>query len=556
MERLVSSEFYNLLKLVSDQEMDENNVFAIFKEYLPAYLSGHNVLLLNASIYEPIRRSPEMKVTDIKLYNEANGQETNNKVYDYAMGNGGRVSVTVGLPKDAEWTPELQEDWYVLSRTIYLLAGRAKTMASLSNLMFYDQLTGIFNETGLTRFMGMTIERGRFSSYCSNFLNIKNMKLMINRYGEAVAEHIMRSLARKVAGFAKDRGNGVAARLGGDNFIIFIEKDKEEEFLRFVDDIDIDYESGGNTISISIGVRVGYYNIKDGDGINEAMRHADVASKYARNNVGSNYVEYETSMKTHLLELRQLEQSVPDAIKNREFVVYYQPKVDISKQLDFKLNGAEALVRWNKNGTMVPPGEFVPLLEKSGLISLIDYYVFEQVCIDINDWISRGITPVKVSSNFSRRHLQDKDFASKVESIIKKHNVDTKYLEIEITESYEDEDMQALMKFEKSMHALGVSLAVDDFGNGFSSIKMIKNIVADTIKLDKSIIDGIGQNGAEDIIVSHIIMMINKLGKKVVAEGVETDIQADFLRDNGCNNIQGFLFAKPCSKDDYESYMI
>lgn len=225
--------------------------------------------------------------------------------------------------------------------------------------------------------------------------------------------------------------------------------------------------------------------------------------------------------------------------------MYYQPKVDISNTSDIKVNGAEALVRWKKDGEMVSPGEFIPVLEKNGLITLVDFYVLEQVCMDINRWIEQGIQPIKVSSNFSRRHLQDGDFADKVEEIIKKYNVDPKYIEIEITESYDDEDMQALSKFEKRMHELGIDLSVDDFGSGFSSLKMIKNIVADTIKLGKSIIDGIGNDGSEEIIVSHIIMMILHLGKNVIAEGVETEQQAAFLRKNGCNNIQGFLYGRP-----------
>ncbi len=555
MQRLVSTDFYKMLSQISDQEMNPETIFKIFREAMPGVAASRGIVLLRATMYEPIKRSREMSVTEVSLFDISEGKETNNIELEYSMANGGRVVVVSGVASDEIWTAERKEDCYVLSKAIYLLVGRAKTMGSLYNLMFYDQLTGISNETGLTRFMGTTMASGKFTTYCSNFLNIKNMKLINSRYGDAAGDAVMNGFAKAIDHFAKEKGNGIAARLGGDNFLVFIEKVTEEEFLKFASNIVVPYTKNGETVEIKVGARIGYYYIKVGDGINECMRNADVAAKLSRNASDADHIEFEESMKTHMLKMRQLEQNVPEAIKNKEFVVYYQPKVDISSEGEYKLTGAEALVRWVRDGEMIPPGEFVPILERNGLISLIDYYVFEQVCMDINDWIARGMTPVKVSSNFSRRHLQDKDFASKIEAIIRKHGVDTRFLEIEITESYEDEDMQALKNFEKSMHAIGVNLTVDDFGNGFSSIKMIKNIVADTIKLDKSIIDGIGNNGADDIIVSHIIKMLNKLGKKIIAEGVETEKQANFLRNNGCNYIQGYLFAKPSAKEVFESYM-
>lgn len=556
MQRLVSSDFYNILSKISDQKFDPDHIFSVFRAEIPKIAANNGIVLMRASLYEPVKRSSEFNVTEIEIYDVSNGEETNNLELQYPTGNGGRVVVTAGISKDAIWTKELKEDNYVISRIIYLLVGRAKTMASLQNLMFFDQMTGISNDTGLGRFMGITMAHGNFLNYSTNFLNIKNMKLMNSRYGEAAGDAILIGYAKAVSLFAQGKANGIAARLGGDNFLVFIEKQYQDEFIEYVNNIVIPYSSSeGETINIKVDSRIGYYPICPGDGISEAMRNADIASKCARTSSASDCVKYEEYMKTRELKLRQLEQSIPDAIKNREFIIHYQPKVDISNEGKFKLNGAEALVRWEQNGGLIPPGEFIPALEKSGLVTMVDYYVLEQVCMDINDWISRGIEPVKISSNFSRRHLQDKNFADRVADIIKKYDVDPKYLEIEITESYDDEDMQALIKFETKMHELGVSLAVDDFGCGFSSIMMIKNIVADTIKLDKSIIDGIGEDGADDIIISHIIKMINCLGKHVIAEGVETHKQAKFLRENGCNNIQGYLFAKPGPKAEFERFM-
>ncbi len=555
MERLVSSDFYNILSQVSDQDLNGEHIYDVFRRELPKIAEHYGFVLMRACLYEPIKRSRDMNVQEIELYNVTDGKECNILELEYPTSNGGRVVVTSGISNDSFWTEELKEDNYVLSRLIFLLVGRAKTMNALLDLTFFDQMTGIANETGLNRFMGKTMAQGRFAQYASNFLNIKNMKLLNSRYGEDAGNAVMFGFANAINEFAEKQCNGIAARLGGDNFLAFVEASKEEEFIQFVNQIVIPYKTGsGRTIDIHVEARIGYYYIKVGDGINEAMRNADVAIKQARKN-SMDIVKFEETMKIQMLRIKQLEQNVPNAIANKEFVVFYQPKVDISDENHYVLNGAEALVRWMNDGEMISPAEFVPVLERSGLISLIDYYVLEQICEDINDWIARGLKPVKVSSNFSRRHLQDSEFAERVMAIINKHHVDPKYIEIEITESYDNEDMQALMRFEQKMHEFGVELAVDDFGSGFSSLKMIKNIVADTIKLDKSIIDGIGSNGPDDIIISHIIKMIECLGKNVIAEGVETREQAHFLRENGCSNIQGFLFSKPVAKDSFEKFM-
>jgi len=151
--------------------------------------------------------------------------------------------------------------------------------------------------------------------------------------------------------------------------------------------------------------------------------------------------------------------------------------------------------------------------------------------------------------------LKDKYFADKVEAIFNKYEIDPSYLEIEITESYDVDDLEALTRFEQRMHKLGINMSVDDFGSGFSSLKVIKNIVADVIKLDKSLIDGVGTDPDDDIIVSHLIQMIQSLGKEIIAEGVEQKCQADFLRANNCNCIQGYMYARPMPVVQFEAYL-
>ena len=555
MNKLISDELYNILSQISDQDFDSKHIIEVFRNELPKFAPQYGFVRLKSCVFEPIKRSSEMQVTETMIYDASNGADVNEIGVEFPIGNGGRVIVSTAIAKDAVWTEELKKVNYVLNRLVYLLLGRANSMQMLAQMRMYDQLTGIPNENTLTQFMGQTIGQGRFHHYYTNFLNIKNMKLINNRYGKPAGDAVMYGFAHAINDFAQQTGNGIAARLGGDNYLAFIEDSKENAFLEFLQKIVVDYKKeDGQVIPIKVDSRLGYYQIQPRDGIQDAMHNSDFAAKLSKNEEQPDVLQFEETMKFQMLKMRQLEQSIPDAIKNREFVVYYQPKADISDAEQFRFYGAEALVRWAKDGQIVAPGEFIPVLEKSGLVTELDFYVLEQVCVDIKDWLTRGMEPVKISSNFSRRHLQNPEFANQVEEIIKKHGVDSKYIEIEITESYDDEDLQALTRFEQRMHTLGVDLSVDDFGSGFSSLKMIKKIVADTIKLDKSIVDDIGDGGADDIIISHIIHMINCLGKNLIAEGVETKEQADFLRENGCHHIQGFLFARPCPKEEFETY--
>ena len=188
------------------------------------------------------------------------------------------------------------------------------------------------------------------------------------------------------------------------------------------------------------------------------------------------------------------------------------------------------------------------------LVSDEFYHIME--CISDKDYDADHVltTMKQFIPAFAERYGTNyMEFANKVEAVFRKYQVDPSYFEIEITESYDSEDMEALVQFEKRMHEIGVKLSVDDFGSGFSSLKMVKNIVSDTIKLDKSIIDGVGSDDKNnEIIVSHIIKMIRCLGKEVLAEGVETKEQAAFLRDNGCDLIQGYLYGKPIPREEFE----
>ena len=194
------------------------------------------------------------------------------------------------------------------------------------------------------------------------------------------------------------------------------------------------------------------------------------------------------------------------------------------------------------------------MLEEEGYITELDFYVFEQVCRDIRNWLERGIRPVRISSNFSKLHLRDQAFAAKVLEIVRRYQIDSRYLEIELTESSGYEDFKALVAFVDEMGRHGIYTSIDDFGTGYSSLSLLKNLNVNVVKLDKSFIEDIeNADEAHEKMVENVVRMINDLHREVICEGVENRIQADFLRTVNCQQVQGYLYDRPLPHEVFES---
>lgn len=557
MSQLVNQDYQEFLQKIPNNEYDLETIKKIFRENVPKLAKKCKLCFLRVELLSPNNQHEDGSTSeDVVLLDSGNIEEENMKEIVFDLGNGGTARFTAKLEDGTEWTEQIEDDFYVIARTIYIIYGRARAMQFLHNLTFHDSMTGVANEAALYQFMKNAMEKGIFDSYCVNFVNIKNMKLFNERYGHPFGDQMIIQYARKIEHFLGEKG--CIARLGGDNFLVIIDREQEDAFLDYMLDIHVDLKLPNSmSISVKMESRVGYYYVRNGNDISIAMANSSIALSQARRDSASDVIRFEDNMKLEMLQTKQLTENVPNALQNEEFVVYYQPKALMEGKSEYTLHGAEALVRWRKNGVMIPPMDFIPLLEENGMITEVDFYVFEHVCLDIKTWEAVGIQPVRISSNFSRRHLRDEHFADKIETIIRKYDINPAYLEIEITESYNIEDMEALNRFESRMFELGIKLSVDDFGSGYSSIKMLKNISAGIIKIDKSIIDGIGSGNQDDeTIVAHMIHMIRALGKEVIAEGVEYPSQAEFLQKNDCNMIQGYLFGKPMPKDEFEKELM
>jgi EAL domain-containing protein (putative c-di-GMP-specific phosphodiesterase class I) len=251
---------------------------------------------------------------------------------------------------------------------------------------------------------------------------------------------------------------------------------------------------------------------------------------------------------------RKIVTRFPDALRNGELEAFYQPKVS---RENYRLCGCEALARWRADGVVHMPTEFIPALEEAGLMIQLDFHILEQVCRDIRSWLDEGITPVRVSVNYSKRDLMEEDLAERTLEVIRRWGIDPCYLEIEFTETTGYVDAGLLSTFVQQMRSSGVTVSMDDFGTGYSSVNLFKSLDFDVVKLDRSFIHNIDRHIIRDeVILENIIQMLHELNCEIVAEGVETERQMGFLRNTACQVIQGFYFDQPMPRQEFVTRLV
>lgn len=298
----------------------------------------------------------------------------------------------------------------------------------------------------------------------------------------------------------------------------------------------------------------GVYEISDrGMLISSMMDKASVAKETVKGNFSLGIAVYDDSMLECQLEDAELVANMINGLNNGEFVDFYQAKYRTDSET---VAGAEALVRWKKpNGEIIPPGRFIALFEKNGFIRKLDFYMLERVCLMLKERMEKNEELVPISVNFSRVHIYDSGFPETVREIVKKSGVPEKYIEIELTESAFFNETDALNDAVNRLHKYGFSVAIDDFGSGYSSLNMLKDVSVDVLKIDMRFLEGFESGGKVGTVVTSVVRMAKWLGIPVVAEGVETKEQVEFLRSLGCDMVQGYFFARPIARGDFEKLL-
>ena len=277
---------------------------------------------------------------------------------------------------------------------------------------------------------------------------------------------------------------------------------------------------------------------------------ANLAAKHCKGNYIRNYAFYTRQMSQEIEKEQRIVNSMKSALENHEFVVYYQPKYGLS---DNQIAGAEALVRWkHPERGMISPGEFIPVFERNGFITKLDYYVWEQTCIQLRRWLDEGKQPLPISVNLSRISLYNKEVVEVICDLVDKYQIPRSLFQVELTESAYNTNPKAVQEMMQRLREEGFYILMDDFGSGYSSLNVLKDIVVDVLKMDMKFFSGDDKEGRGENIMAAVIRMAKWLNMPVVAEGVERIEQVEFLRSIGCEYVQGYYFAKPMPVEEYE----
>jgi len=415
-------------------------------------------------------------------------------------------------------------------------------MLHLSDMTFHDSLTGLLNRHALD--VKLNPHEGR--TYYVAMSDVNLFKTFNDTYGHQVGDQVLKETAQSLHRHFRKTD---CYRYGGDEFLIISENIGREAFMKRIYDWKKDVgriripgvEQG---ITISYGMMFGPAN--DKAELFELIRQAD-----------NELYKIKKGDPDVMNDAEEIVQDVYEAMIKKQIVPYFQPKVDIRTN---KIIGAEALVRWKRGSSLVPPGSFIPILEVTGEICELDMFVFEQVCIQMQDWAERGIPLPTVSSNFSMKHLAHSDFTDEIIEIANKYEVPHEHLEIEMTETVNPEEEDRLRKVIQTLRGAGFRTALDDFGSGYSSLALVKNVPMDTVKLDKSLLTSaeaeVGTSDRGRALITHIVGLVKDMQMMCLCEGVETVKEKEFLRSVGCNYVQGYLYDKPLEATEFESRLL
>ncbi len=445
------------------------------------------------------------------------------------------------------WSFEEEKEVRFLAHVLYIIGGRARMISHVKQMANTDTMTGVANTNGIMRFGKMLAARGTLDQYVGVFQNLKNFKYINGRVGSRNGDSILEHYCREIQVFLQS--DELMGRLGGDNFMVMVKKERAEEYLNHISRIKVPLLEAEGMVEVPIESRVGIYSVQLGDAMGEIIRRSSIALKQAREGSQLDYVWFESEMLKKDIMKKKISSMFSDALEKKEFIVYYQPKVHLKTK---QLYGGEALVRWFQEGQIIPPMDFIPVLEEEGTICKLDFYVLEEVCSQLQKWQKEGIELVRISSNFSKLHLQNENLAEEIYEVIKKYEIDTKYIEIELTELSGYHDSHVLKNFLDKMKQYGISVSLDDFGTGYSSLNMLKDLEFDILKMDKSFLDALQENSRTgEILVKNIVNIGNDLGIEVIAEGVETQEQAEMLDELNCQMAQGYLYDRPLPKEEF-----
>jgi diguanylate cyclase (GGDEF)-like protein/PAS domain S-box-containing protein len=397
----------------------------------------------------------------------------------------------------------------------------------------------------------IALARRQSRSIAVIFLDLDRFKYINDSMGHSTGDKLLQSVSKRL--LASVRCSDTVSRQGGDEFVILLSEiaypeDAAISAAKILLSLSVPQSIGGNEIEISGSIGISIYP-GDGEDAETLIKFADMAMYHAKENGRNNFQFFKREMNLKALERHSIEGSLRHALERNEFLLHYQPKVNLET---LEITGVEALIRWQQpDRGLVPPSQFVSVAEDCGLILSIGHWVLREACRQAREWQDKGLPFKRISVNVSAAEFREKNFVEGVQATLTETGLEACYLDLELTERVLMHHVESTAVVLRQLKSIGIHLAIDDFGTGYSSLSYLRQFPIDVLKIDKSFVQQISGDSNDSAIVSAIIDMGKNLKQRVIAEGVETEEQLSFLRSRHCAEGQGYLFSPPLGAGDF-----
>ncbi|HEY3500836.1 MAG TPA: EAL domain-containing protein [Polyangiaceae bacterium] len=527
------------------------------------------------------RFSPDVVLLDVTMP-EMNGYETCVALRERPGGADQLILMTTGLddPESIEHAYDAGATDFIAKpinfqilrhRMRYLVRARKDRQLAeerVQRMAFYDELTGLPNRAFLKRHLPYVIEQARRGERAGAVLSLDldGFKRVNDTLGHAAGDRLLREVGGRLesclrGGDCVTRGelteNDAIARFGGDEFVVVLSdlesmEDAAQVSHRIIETLSRPVALGGQDFHVNCSIGIAPFPSGEDDP-EVLLRNADAAMYDAKRNGGSRFQFYCSDMSRRTREALELENRLRRALEREEFELHYQPKIESKTG---RVVGVEALLRWRSpERGLVPPMDFIPLAEKTGLIIPIGAWVLRRACRELKSWEGQGLPAISMAVNISTRQFRDRDVSQLVRAALAETGVVPKSLELEITEGSLMEDTRYAASVLNELRQIGVRVAIDDFGTGYSSLGYLRVLPVDMLKIDRSFVRDVTENQDSAAIAAAILAMSHSLRLEAVAEGVETRAQLDFLVQHGCPLVQGFLYSRPLPGPEFVAWL-
>lgn len=504
---------------------------------------------ISSAVFDSTCDSATIKSAPHIYYDDGNADSTRVLKFTETNVRAGKATYIFMQSKSGQdWSDEEVQQIEAIEKLIYTFCDRSYASTIAKDLSMFDNDLMVYPLTFFLATVKNLIRQGRIGEFGGVYFNIKHFSSINDRFGRDCATNIMKLFIHGI--LEKILYEECICRVGGDNFVVLFKKDNLNIIKNYLSGMPITFNDGE---TVTVTTTAGYYMIPEAtESATDVMDRISTAYQLAKSVYKRPFLFYDDEIMQHQTHVKEIEMMFPSAIENEEFKVFYQPKTQLN---NYQLAGAEALCRWFRNGKVISPGEFIPVLEGSKAICTLDFYMLDHVCRDIRRWLDEGREAVKVSVNLSRLHLGDEDLLESILRIIDKYKVPHHFIEIELTETTTDVDYKELKKVVYGLREQDISTSVDDFGVGYSSLNLIREMPWNVLKIDKSFLptqEEENNDPSKVKMLRHIITMSQDLGLECIVEGVETAEQVKLLKDCKCYLAQGFYFDRPLPVKEFE----